>query len=113
MSNTPMISEEIYVLQRRCYNSDELKERVIKPVSKEKRKNRKAAQAAANNIQNQPAPRKLTSEEAAARVRDRLANRPVIVWRYRNGKLNNRFIITLAVMIVALIAALYFISRAY
>ncbi len=88
---------------------------MIKPVSKEKWKNRKATQTAkaANNIQDQPAPRKLTSVEAAAIVRDRLANRPVIVWRYRNGKLNKRFIITLAVMIVGLIAALYFISRAY
>ena len=116
MSNTPMISEEIYVLQRRCYNSDEFKERVIKTVPKEKWENRKAAQtdqAAANNAQNQPASRKLTPEEAGALVRDRLANRPVIVWRYRNGKWNKRFIITLAVMIVALIAALYFISRAY
>lgn len=113
MSNTPMISEEIYVRRHRCYNNGELKERVIKPVSKEKRKNRKAAQAAANNAQNQTPPRKLTPEEAGALVRDRLANRPVIVWRYRNGKWNKRFIITLAVMIVALIAALYFISRAY
>ncbi len=63
------------------------------------------------NNQPQTIARKLTPEEAAAIVRDRLANRPVIIWRYRNGKLNKRFIITLAVMIVALVAALYFISR--
>jgi hypothetical protein len=84
---------------------------VTKPVSKEKRNKKKAAQAAIENVQPQKPTRKLTSEEAAAMVRDRIANRPVIVWRYRNGKWNTRFIVTLAIMIVALIAALYFMSR--
>jgi hypothetical protein len=87
---------------------------VIEQVSKEKRKNRKAAPAAeaiANDSQIKTAPRRLTPEEAGALVRDRLANRPVIVWRYRNGKWNKRFIITLAVMIVALAAAIYYLTR--
>lgn len=56
---------------------------------------------------------KLTSEQYATIVKNRLATRPVIVWRYPNGKYNKRFIITLAVLMIALIAALYFISVAY
>jgi hypothetical protein len=86
---------------------------VKEPVPKEKGSNRKAAPSTANDNQPQTISRKLTPEEAAVIVRNRLANRPVIVWRYRNGKYNMRFIITLAIMFVALIAALYFISRPY
>ncbi len=82
-------------------------------MSKEKESKRKGSETPANNINPQPISRKLTSEEAAAIVRNRLANRPVIVWRFPNGKYNTRFIITLAIMIIALIAALYFISGAY
>ncbi|MDD5703710.1 MAG: hypothetical protein PHU23_16875 [Dehalococcoidales bacterium] len=36
---------------------------------------------------------------------------PVISFRRQNRKLNKRFIITLAIWVVALIAALYFLSR--
>lgn len=82
-------------------------------MSKEQESKRKASQAPATNVQSQPVTRKLTPEEAAAIVRNRLANRPVIVWRYPNGRYNKRFIITLVIMIAALIAALYFITRAY
>jgi hypothetical protein len=58
-----------------------------------------------------PAGRKLTDEEKARIIRDRLANRPVLMLRYPNGKLNKKFIITAAIMLAALIAALFFISR--
>ncbi len=86
---------------------------MTKSVSKEKRENRKAdVETQANSTNTQiKTPRRLTPEEAGALVRDRLANRPVIVWRYRNGKWNKRFIITLAVMIVALAAAIYYLTR--
>jgi hypothetical protein len=53
----------------------------------------------------------LTPEEKARIIRDRLANRPVIVFRYPNGKLNKRFILMLALLSIAMIAALYFIAR--
>jgi hypothetical protein len=111
LSNKQMTAVEIYVPCCQCYNGDEFKERVAKPVSKEKWKNRKAALATARSTQNSTPPRKLTPEEAGALVRDRLANRPVIVWRYRNGKWNKRFIITLAIMIIALAAAVYYLTR--
>ncbi len=55
--------------------------------------------------------RKLTDEEKAKIIRDRLANRPVIVFRYRNGQLNKRLIFMLALMVIALGVALYFLSR--
>ena len=80
-------------------------------MSKEKVSQRKTSQEPANNIAAKPVTRKLTPEEAAAIVRNRLANRPVIVWRYPNGKYNKRFIITLAIMVVALAAALYYLTR--
>ena len=80
-------------------------------VPKENGTNQKASPSTANDTQPKIVSRKLTPEEAAAIVRNRLANRPVIVWRYRNGKYNKRFIITLAIMVVALIAALYYLSR--
>jgi hypothetical protein len=53
----------------------------------------------------------LTTEQRAQMVRDRLANRPVIVFRYPNGKYNKRFIYSLAFMVVALLAALIFLTR--
>jgi hypothetical protein len=55
--------------------------------------------------------RDLSPEERAQIIRDRLANRPVIMFRYPNGKLNLKLILTLAVFVVALIAALYIITR--
>ena len=82
-------------------------------MSKFKRNKKKTAQTSATDTKPKTTPRKLTPEEAAAIVKDRLANRPVIIWRYRNGKLNTRFIVTLAIMIVAMIAAVYFFTRAY
>jgi hypothetical protein len=56
-------------------------------------------------------PRVVTMEERAAAVRDRLANRQVVVMRYPNGKLNRRFIFMLALMGAALVVALVFITR--
>ncbi len=56
-------------------------------------------------------PRVVTMEERAAIVRDRLANRPVIVFRYPNGKLNRRFLFMLALLAVGLVVALVFITR--
>jgi hypothetical protein len=53
----------------------------------------------------------LTPEQKAQIIRDRIAKRPVIVFRYPNGKYNKRFIYMLALMIAALAAALIFISR--
>jgi hypothetical protein len=55
--------------------------------------------------------RYLTDEEKAWIIKERLARRPVIVWRYRNGKWNTRLIFMLALMVVALGAALYFLNR--
>jgi hypothetical protein len=82
-------------------------------VFKENKRKNKASRADTGSSQPQTSNRKLTTEEAAAIVRDRLAKRPVIVWRYPNGKWNKRFIITLGIMIAAMIAALYFFSRNY
>jgi hypothetical protein len=60
----------------------------------------------------QPTAKKtLTPEEKARIIRDRLANRPIIVFRYPNGKLNKRFIIILALFVIAMIVAFYFLSR--
>jgi hypothetical protein len=53
----------------------------------------------------------MTDQEKAWIIRERLARRPVIVWRYRNGKWNRRLIFMLALMVIALGAALYFLSR--
>ncbi len=55
--------------------------------------------------------RDLTPMEKAQVIRYRLANRPVLVFRYPNGQLNKRFVYSLLLMLVALIAALYFVSR--
>ncbi|HEX7474858.1 MAG TPA: hypothetical protein VF318_02740 [Dehalococcoidales bacterium] len=57
------------------------------------------------------ATRPLTIEEKAEIIKNRIANRPVIVLRYRNGKWNMRFIVALAVLVIALIASVYFLSR--
>ncbi len=54
---------------------------------------------------------KLTPEQKAEIIKNSLANRPVIMFRYPNGRLNKRFIYTLALMVAALIAALIFITR--
>jgi hypothetical protein len=82
-------------------------------VSKEskikKQLERRNQQEAAPELKNaRPA---LTPEQKAQIIRDRMANRPVIVFRYPNGKYNKRFIYMLALMIVALAAALIFLSR--
>ena len=61
----------------------------------------------------QPTKRYLTDEEKARIIRDRIANRPVIVFRYRNGRWNRKLIFTLALMIVAMIASLYFLAKYY
>jgi hypothetical protein len=59
-----------------------------------------------------PEPRAtLTPEQKAQIIRDRWAKRPVIVFRYPNGKLNKRFIYSLAFLVVALVAALIFLAR--
>jgi hypothetical protein len=55
--------------------------------------------------------RKLTPEEKARIIRDRLASRPVIAFRYPNGRLNRRFIIMLTILVAAMVVALYFLSR--
>jgi hypothetical protein len=58
-----------------------------------------------------PTKRYLTDEEKAWIIKERLARRPVVVWRYSNGKWNRRLIFMLALMAVALVAALFFLSR--
>ena len=55
--------------------------------------------------------RYLTDEEKAYIIKQRLANRPVIVWRYRNGRWNRRLIFMLAAMVVALAAGLLLLTR--
>ncbi len=54
---------------------------------------------------------KLTPEQKAEIIKNSLANRPVIMFRYPNGRLNKRFIYTLALMLAALIASLIFLTR--
>jgi hypothetical protein len=85
---------------------------VIEIVPKGKNNKQKAAKTAAYNNLAQTNT-KIISEETAAIIRNRIAHRPVIVWRYPNGKWNKRFIITLVIMIAAMLAALYFFSRNY
>jgi hypothetical protein len=58
-----------------------------------------------------PTKRYLTDDEKAWIIRERLARRPIIVWRYRNGQWNRRLILMLIFMAVALGAALFFLSR--
>jgi hypothetical protein len=82
-------------------------------MSKESKNKKRSVKASKQKpvCEQPPVNRTLTPEEKARIIRDRLANRPVIMLRYRNGKLNLRFIITLALLIVGMIVALYFISR--
>ena len=82
-------------------------------MSKESRnkKDFKARAKAVSPSDTPSAKRLLTPEEKARIIRDRLANRPVIVFRYPNGKLNKRFILMLALLVIAMIAALYFVVR--
>jgi hypothetical protein len=80
-------------------------------MSKKNNKNKKTDLQNKKNDQSQTLSRKLTTEEAAVIIKNRLANRPVVVWRYPNSKWNKKFIITLAAMLVALAAGLYFLSR--
>jgi len=81
--------------------------------SKIKKRLKKASQEKSETNHNSvPQGKKVLSDDEKARIiRDRLANRPVIVFRYPNGKYNKRFIFTMALMVAALIAALYFITR--
>ncbi len=58
-----------------------------------------------------PTKRYLTDTEKAWIIKERLARRPVILWRYRNGKWNLRLILMLILMTAALVAALIFLSR--
>jgi hypothetical protein len=53
----------------------------------------------------------LSAEQKAQIIRNRLAKRPVIMIRYPNGKLNTRFILSLAILVIALVAALIIITR--
>jgi hypothetical protein len=82
----------------------------METVSKDKRRNKnKLEKQLKNNPYSTPAG-KITAEQYAAIVKNRLANRPVLVWRYPNGKWNKKFIITLVIVFVAMIAALYFLT---
>jgi hypothetical protein len=63
--------------------------------------------------QGQPTKRYLTDEEKAWIIKERLARRPVIMWRYRNGKWNWKLIVMLALMSVALVVALFLVTRLY
>jgi hypothetical protein len=77
--------------------------------SKIKKKQKNSNKQAENKTPVQRRP--LTSIEKAAIVRDSLARRPVVVFRYRNGKWNLKLIITMAILFVALIVSIYFLSR--
>ena len=78
--------------------------------NKKKQSSQAESRSSAEN-EGKPAKRYLTDEEKALIIKERLANRPVIVWRYRNGKWNRRLIFMLVLMAVALGGALYFLSR--
>jgi hypothetical protein len=78
--------------------------------SKNKKKQRNAANTGTTGQPPSTRP-KLSNEEKARIVRDSLAKRPVIMFRYPNGKLNKKFLIGLAALIVALVASLYFVTR--
>jgi hypothetical protein len=86
--------------------------KVEREVSKES-KNKKKLQNSKKQapVSQSPAPRQeLSAEEKARIIRDRLANRPVIMFRYPNGKWNLKLIVSLVIMFVTLIASLYFVS---
>jgi hypothetical protein len=82
-------------------------------VSKESKNKKRLANTTRNNpvIKQPSAKHNLTAEERAGIIRDRLANRPVIMFRYPGGRLNKRLIITLAILIIALAIGLYFITK--
>ncbi len=85
-------------------------------MSKEKRNQKRRQQAqqrsdAPDSIATQADKRSLTVEEKAEIIKKRLANRPVLVFRYPNGKWNLRFIVTLAILIIGLIVSIYFMSH--
>jgi hypothetical protein len=83
-------------------------------LSKESKIKKRLEKAAKPTVTLPPPPenkRDLTTFEKAQVIRYRLANRPVLVFRYPNGELNKRFVYSLLLLLVALIAALYFVSR--
>ncbi len=82
-------------------------------MSKESKIKKRLEKNSKNNpASNPPVPkRELTPEERARIIRNRLANRPVIMFRYPNGKWNLRLIIMLVILVVAMIVALYFVTR--
>ena len=77
----------------------------------QKKQQKKAETQSRPENEGKPTKRYLTDEEKAWIIKERLARRPVIVWRYRNGKWNLRLIVMLALMAVALAAALVFLTR--
>jgi hypothetical protein len=77
----------------------------------EKSQAKKAESQSVQDGRGKPTKRYLTDEEKAWIIKERLARRPVIVWRYSNGKWNRRLIFMLALMAIALVAALFFLSR--
>jgi hypothetical protein len=82
-------------------------------VSKESRNKKKLTNSQKPVSANQPeAPRPhLSAEDKARIIRDRLANRPVIMFRYPSGKWNLKLIISLVLLMVALAVSLYFLSK--
>jgi hypothetical protein len=81
---------------------------------KNERKNNQAKKAEPSKSTEQtgtPAKRYLTDEEKAWIIKERLARRPVIVFRYRNGQWNWRLIVMLLIMAAALVASLFFLTR--
>lgn len=59
----------------------------------------------------QPTKRYLTDEEKAWIIKERFARRPVVIWRYSNGKWNTRLIFMLALLAVGLVVGLVFLTR--
>ena len=76
-----------------------------------KNQQKKAATRPVSENEGKPTKRYLTDEEKAWIIKERLARRPVIVWRYANGKWNKRLIFMLILMAVALTASLFILSR--
>jgi hypothetical protein len=72
---------------------------------------RKSVSSPPPENEGKPTKRFLTDEEKAWIIKERLAKRPVIVFRYRNGKWNRRLILMLALMAVALVVSLIFLTR--
>jgi hypothetical protein len=87
---------------------------IMSKASKNKKNEEKLAKTReVPETEGQPVKRYLTDEEKAKIIRDRIANRPVIVFRYRNGRWNRRLIFMLALMIVAMIASVIFLTKYY